>query len=61
MFTVISTEKNKSRNDDTYTYACLSTDTKKTAGIKNGSVLLEMDTKKVYLFDEAGSTWREWA
>ena len=40
--------------------ACLSTDTKPTAGIANGSVCLEMDTSKIYLFDEAGAQWREW-
>ena len=39
--------------------ACLSTDDKPTDGIANGSIILEMDTKKVYMFDEAGDTWRE--
>ena len=38
---------------------CLSTDTKPTAGIGNGSTLMEMDTGSVYVFDEAGSTWLE--
>lgn len=37
---------------------CLSTDTKPTDW-ENGSTLLEMDTKKVYIFDAANSTWRE--
>ena len=37
---------------------CLSTDTKPTDW-ENGSILLEMDTKKVYIFDAANSTWRE--
>lgn len=36
---------------------CLSTDTKPTNGIANGSCLIEMDTKKVYFFDEEGSVW----
>lgn len=40
--------------------ACLSTDTKPTTGILNGSVLIEMDTSKVYFYDEANSQWREW-
>jgi len=39
---------------------CLSTDTKPTDGIANGSVLLEMDTSKVYMFDGAGKSWKEW-
>jgi len=40
-------------------YCGLSTDTKPTTGIKNGSTLLEMDTKKVFIFDETNSIWRE--
>ena len=39
--------------------ACLSTDTKPTSGILNGSVLIEMDTSKVYFYDESGSQWLE--
>ena len=39
---------------------CLSTDTKPTTGIANGSVCLEMDTGKIYLFDEANAEWLEW-
>ena len=40
---------------------CLSTDTKPTAadGWANGSKLIEMDTSKVFMFDEANSQWRE--
>lgn len=41
--------------------AALSTDTKPTAGIANGSLCLEMDTGKVYAFDQAGSEWVEMA
>lgn len=36
---------------------CLSTDTKPTNGIANGSKLYEMDTGKRYMFDEENSTW----
>ena len=39
-------------------YVCLSSDTKP-VGVSNGSMLLEMDTGKIYVFDEANSTWRE--
>lgn len=37
--------------------ACLSTDTKPTEGIANGSLCLEMDTAKIYAFDKASETW----
>lgn len=37
--------------------ACLSTDTKPTTGVANGSKLLEMDTSTVYAFDEANGEW----
>lgn len=39
--------------------AGLSTDSKPTSGIVTGSVFLEVDTGKVYLFDEVGSQWQE--
>ena len=38
----------------------LSTDTKPTDGIANGSILLEMDTSTVYMFDADSETWKEW-
>ena len=40
--------------------ACLSTDTKPTDGVANGSVCIEMDTGKVYMFDETNAEWLEW-
>lgn len=40
---------------------CLSTDTKPTTGIENGSTLLEMDTSKLYMFDSVGGDWKEWS
>lgn len=40
---------------------CLSTDTKPTEGVLNGSLLLEMDTATVYFFDEAGKRWLPWS
>ena len=40
--------------------AGLSTDTPKpTTGVANGSMFVEMDTGKIYLFDADGETWRE--
>ena len=40
---------------------CLAADTKPTEGIANGSLVLEMDTNKIYAFNEAGSAWIELA
>lgn len=37
----------------------LSTDAKPTDGIANGSLCLEMDTGKIYAFNEAGAAWVE--
>ena len=39
--------------------SCLSTDNKPMQ-YANGSKLIEMDTGKLYVFDEANKTWREW-
>jgi len=36
---------------------CLSTDTKPTAGIKNGSKLIEMDSQDVYYYDAENEEW----
>lgn len=38
----------------------LSTDTKPTTGVVNGSAFIEMDTSTIYFFDAAGSQWLEW-
>ena len=40
-------------------YVCISTDTKPTTGVPNGSLLLEMDTQKVYVYDSDNVTWQE--
>ena len=37
--------------------ACLSTDSKPTAGVITGSLALEVDTGDVYAFDEVGGEW----
>lgn len=39
--------------------ACLSTDSKPTTGIANGSTCIEMNTGKIYMFNETGSAWVE--
>ena len=38
----------------------LSTDTKPT-DVPNGSIFVEMDTSKLYVFDEESRVWTEWA
>lgn len=38
---------------------CLSTDTKPTYAIANGSILVEIDTGNVFFFNEEASTWVE--
>lgn len=37
----------------------LSTDTKPTENIGNGTIFIEMDTKKIYFYDEENEIWRE--
>lgn len=39
--------------------ACLSSDTKPTTGVANGSKCIEMDTGKTYMFNEEDSKWEE--
>lgn len=36
-----------------------STDTKPTDGVKNTDIFYEMDTKKLFLFDEDNGAWLE--
>lgn len=42
------------------TYYGLSTDSKPTDGVGNGSAFVEMDTGKLYFFDSTNTQWREW-
>jgi len=37
--------------------ACKSTDTKPTEGVANGSILMEIDTGKVWIFDGEDGQW----
>lgn len=51
-------------NSYIYSFTGLSTDTKptttyKNTQIQNGSQFLEMDTGKVYMYNETGHTWVE--
>ena len=41
------------------TGCCLAEDLKPTAGLANGSQLVEMDTSKLFFFDEQNARWRE--
>lgn len=49
----------ETRNKQIKEIACLSTDTKPTEGVANGSILIEMNTGKIYMFNEAGAEWLE--
>ena len=40
--------------------AGVATDTKPTGDIVSGSIMTEVDTGKVYLYNEAGSSGSEW-
>lgn len=40
-------------------FAGLSTDDKPTVGVGTGSVFIEVDTGKVFLFNEASGSWVE--
>ena len=44
--------------EETKEVYCLSTDSKPT-DMPNGSICVEMDTGKLYLYDEAGTQWVE--
>lgn len=41
-------------------YRGLSTDTKPTENVVNGSSFIEMDTGSIFFFDAAGVEWLEW-
>ena len=43
-----------------FEFAGLSTDTKPTDGVSTGSLFHEIDTKKVYAFNEAGAADAKW-
>jgi len=57
---VLSTENGEAKSIE---IRGLSTDTKPTTyngkDINNGAMFIEMDTKKIYLYDLENETWRE--
>lgn len=58
MFTTI--KAHYAGNEKSYIEAaCLSGDSKPTDGIANGSLVIEMNTGKIFMFNEAGSAWVE--
>lgn len=62
MITVTKKENEKIVGNDSIAQvelAGLSTDTKPTSGIANGSTYIEMDTGKVYFFDQENNSWKE--
>lgn len=55
---VTNVKKSKDGHDYTYfEYSGLSTDSKPTTGVFNGSTFLEMDTSEVYVFDASTMAW----
>lgn len=47
------------QNNSTEVFFGLSTDTKPT-DVTNGSLFVEMDTARLFLFDEDTNSWLEW-
>lgn len=45
--------------EQTYEFRGLSTDPKPTKRVGNGSLFIEMDTGKVYIFDQENNEWKE--
>ena len=58
---MFSARKYANKDQSAQDYVCLSTDTMPTDGIVNGSMCLEMNTGKFYVYNEAGETWVELA
>lgn len=46
-------------NENTYDFRGLSTDKKPIDKIGNGSIFLEIDTSRVYMFDAQNKIWYE--
>lgn len=57
--TIYNNVPSYSQDDVLIESACLSTDTKPTEGIANGSICIEMDTGSIFMFDKAGNEWLE--
>ena len=60
MIRILKSEVVAKAPDDTVYYvegSCLSTDTKPTDGIANGSVMVEVNTGDVYFYNESGEAW----
>lgn len=60
MFTVTKVAKLNGEGKSQVEAVCVQADSKPTI-YANGSICVEMDTSKLYFFDEASATWREWA
>ena len=46
-------------NEKTYEFRGLGTDEKPIESVGNGSVFIEIDTGKVFIFDEQNKVWKE--
>lgn len=62
MVTIIGEENirsNPNKHQTVKTYGGLSTDTKPTGNVENGSTFLEFDTGDLYIFDKTNTQWLE--
>ena len=48
-----------SNNKNELEYRGLSTDTKPTQDIENGTIFIEIDTGKIYMYDLENQLWKE--
>lgn len=55
----IAGDGTQSNPDAGLDYRGLSSDTKPTENVPNGSTFLEMNTGNVYIFDKENSSWRQ--
>lgn len=53
------TKLDKSDNANLIEIACLSTDTKPTEFVANGSIAIEIDTGDIYMFNAVAGEWAQ--
>lgn len=58
MLTVKAKDFNYTNGKNRVEGECLSTDTKP-SNVANGSILIEIDTGKIFMYDESGAVWTE--
>lgn len=58
MLTVKAKDFNYTNGKNRVEGECLSTDAKP-SNVANGSILIEIDTGKIFMYDESGAAWTE--